>query len=160
MESVIGAIYVSDGFTLDGADNFFKKVLQPFYDRHITLKTLSHHPTKILFELLQSHGCQQFELVKERNDLTQETRCDCKPFPPGSDGHCVYVSNMQVSYIKLPWPAPWVQQRRLRDVRRLYWHWMHCRSTLSFYQERVIVGKADGQTKGLKHVLRRCSWRR
>jgi len=38
---------------------------------------LSHHPTKILFELLQSHGCQQFELVKERNDLTQETRCDC-----------------------------------------------------------------------------------
>ncbi|KAF8558886.1 ribonuclease III [Imleria badia] len=77
VESIIGALYVSDGFRLDGAEKFFKKVLKPFYDRHITLKTLSHHPTKILFELLQSHGCQQFELVKERNDLTQETRCDC-----------------------------------------------------------------------------------
>ncbi|KAG8218739.1 hypothetical protein J3R82DRAFT_4409 [Butyriboletus roseoflavus] len=77
VESIIGALYVSDGFTLDGAEKFFKTVLKPFYDRHITLKTLSHHPTKILFELLQSHGCQQFELLKERDDLTQETRCDC-----------------------------------------------------------------------------------
>jgi len=76
VESIIGALYVSDGFTLDGAEKFFERVLGPFYDRYITLKTLSHHPTKILFELLQSHGCQQFELVKERNDLTQ-TRCDC-----------------------------------------------------------------------------------
>ena len=81
MESIIGALYVSDGFTLDGADKFFKRVLMPFYDRHITLKTLSHHPTKVLFELLQSHGCQQFELVKERSDLTQETRCDCESLP-------------------------------------------------------------------------------
>ncbi|KAG9317557.1 hypothetical protein JVU11DRAFT_1764 [Chiua virens] len=77
VESVMGALYVSDGFILDGAENFFKNVLEPFYDRHITLKTLSHHPTKILFEMLQSHGCQQFELVKERNDSTQQTRCDC-----------------------------------------------------------------------------------
>ena len=89
MESIIGALYVSDGFMIDGVDKFFQKVLKPFYDRHITLKTLSHHPTKILFELLQSHGCQQFELVKERNDLTHETRCDCKQSP--QDGHCTYV---------------------------------------------------------------------
>jgi len=81
VESIIGALYVSDGFTLDGAENFFKKVLKPFYDRYITLKTLSHHPTKVLFELLQSHGCHQFELVKERNDSTQETRCDCESLP-------------------------------------------------------------------------------
>ncbi|KIK99243.1 hypothetical protein PAXRUDRAFT_30619 [Paxillus rubicundulus Ve08.2h10] len=77
VESVIGAIYVSDGFTSDGTEEFFSRVLKPFYDRHITLKTLSHHPTKILFELLQSHGCQQFELVKERCDSAQEARCDC-----------------------------------------------------------------------------------
>ncbi|KAF8138575.1 hypothetical protein EV363DRAFT_1394017 [Boletus edulis] len=77
VESIIGALYVSDGFTLDGAEKFFNQILEPFYDRHITLKTLSHHPTKILFELLQSHGCQQFELVKERGDSTHETRCDC-----------------------------------------------------------------------------------
>ncbi|KAF9247216.1 hypothetical protein BU15DRAFT_39362 [Melanogaster broomeanus] len=77
VESVIGALYVSDGFTSTGTEAFFNKVLKPFYDRHITLKTLSHHPTKVLFELLQSHGCQQFELVKERCDSTQEARCDC-----------------------------------------------------------------------------------
>lgn len=81
MESIIGALYVSDGFTLDGVEKFFNKVLKPFYDRYITLKTLSPHPTKILFELLQSHGCQQFELVKERNNSTQETRCDCELLP-------------------------------------------------------------------------------
>ncbi|KAF9226467.1 hypothetical protein BS17DRAFT_775670 [Gyrodon lividus] len=77
VESIIGAIYVSDGFTSNGAEAFFNRVLKPFYDRHITLKTLSHHPTKILFELLQSHGCQKFELVKERCNSTQEARCDC-----------------------------------------------------------------------------------
>ncbi|KIJ20171.1 hypothetical protein PAXINDRAFT_126718 [Paxillus involutus ATCC 200175] len=77
VESIIGAIYVSDGFTSDGTEEFFSRVLKPFYDGHITLKTLSHHPTKILFELLQSHGCQQFELVKERCDSAQEARCDC-----------------------------------------------------------------------------------
>lgn len=159
MESIIGALYVSDGFTLDGAQKFFERVLEPFYDRYITLKTLSHHPTKILFELLQSHGCQQFELVKERNDLTQQTRCDCKSFIP-TTGYCAYVCDTQVSCIKLPWPAPWPPQRRLRGVRHLCRHWMHCSATLSSYQERVIVGKADGQTQGLKHELRGCSWRR
>ncbi|KAH7887826.1 hypothetical protein F5I97DRAFT_1952052 [Phlebopus sp. FC_14] len=84
VESVIGAIYVSDGFTSDGAEAFYNKVLKPFYDRNITLKTLSHHPTKILFELLQTHGCRQFELVKERCDSTEETRCDeiLKPVTP------------------------------------------------------------------------------
>ncbi|KIJ70179.1 hypothetical protein HYDPIDRAFT_78543 [Hydnomerulius pinastri MD-312] len=76
VESIIGALYVSDGFTSDGAEAFYNKALKPFYDRHITLKTLSHHPTKVLFELLQAHGCQQFELLKERRDLTQETRCE------------------------------------------------------------------------------------
>ena len=65
VESILGAVYVSDNFSPIGAETFFDKVLAPFYDRHITLHTLSHHPTKVLFELLQSQGCQNFELVKE-----------------------------------------------------------------------------------------------
>lgn len=65
VESVIGAIFISDNFSLDGAQSFFDKILKPFYDKHITLRTLSHHPTKTLFEVLQAHGCQQFEVTRE-----------------------------------------------------------------------------------------------
>lgn len=46
----------------------FDRVLKPFYDKHISLKTLAHHPTKILFELFQSHGCQEFEITREVDD--------------------------------------------------------------------------------------------
>lgn len=67
VESILGAVYVSDNFSPVGAETFFDKVLKPFYDRHITLQTLSHHPTKILFELFQSQGCQRFEIVKRTN---------------------------------------------------------------------------------------------
>ncbi|EJD00954.1 ribonuclease III [Fomitiporia mediterranea MF3/22] len=68
VESIFGAVYVSDNFSPIGAEKFFDKVLAPFYDQHITLHTLSHHPTKILFELFQSQGCQNFELVKDSID--------------------------------------------------------------------------------------------
>ena len=66
IESVIGAIYVSDDFSPLGAEEFFENLLKPFYDKHISLKTLSHHPTKNLFELLQARGCQRFKMLKER----------------------------------------------------------------------------------------------
>jgi endoribonuclease Dicer len=67
VESIVGAIYISDNFSLVGAEALFNNVLKPFYDRYITLKTLSHHPTKILFELFQAQGCQQFQITKEKN---------------------------------------------------------------------------------------------
>jgi endoribonuclease Dicer len=78
VESIIGAVYISDDFSAVGAEQFFNNVLRPFYDRHISLKTLSHHPTKVLFELLQAQGCQQFQIVKEqaRNMVEQHTQCD------------------------------------------------------------------------------------
>jgi len=66
IESVIGAIYISDDFSPLGAEAFFENLLKPFYDKHISLKTLSHHPTKNLFELLQARGCQRFKMLKER----------------------------------------------------------------------------------------------
>ncbi|KAJ3869715.1 hypothetical protein EV359DRAFT_69777 [Lentinula novae-zelandiae] len=68
LESILGALYVSDKYSPVGSDAFFDKVFKPFYDRHITLQTLSHHPTKILFELLQRKGCEKFSLVKESNE--------------------------------------------------------------------------------------------
>ena len=61
-------MYVSDNFAPTGAEKFFDKVLAPFYDQHITLHTLAHHPTKVLFELFQSQGCQSFEITKEAID--------------------------------------------------------------------------------------------
>ncbi|KAH8113318.1 ribonuclease III [Phellopilus nigrolimitatus] len=72
IESIFGAVYVSDNFSPVGAETFFDKVLAPFFDQHITLHTLSHHPTKILFEFFQSQGCQEFELVKESVDSDNE----------------------------------------------------------------------------------------
>ncbi|KAF9534830.1 hypothetical protein CPB83DRAFT_901776 [Crepidotus variabilis] len=73
LESIIGAIYISDNFSPIGAECLFDNILKPFYDTHITLQTLSHHPTKILFELLQAQGCQQFELAKDKDETV--TRC-------------------------------------------------------------------------------------
>jgi dsRNA-specific ribonuclease len=64
VESILGALYVSDGFDIKGAQAMYDTILRPFYDKHISLKTLSHHPTKILFELFQSRGCQEFEITK------------------------------------------------------------------------------------------------
>ncbi|KAI9512169.1 ribonuclease III, partial [Russula earlei] len=71
VESVIGAIFISDNFSPEGAQSFFDKILKPFYDKHITLRTLSHHPTKTLFEVLQAHGCQQFEVMR-KHEPTEE----------------------------------------------------------------------------------------
>jgi hypothetical protein len=78
VESIIGAIYISDDFSPAGAEALFDNILKPFYDSHITLKTLSHHPTKILFELFQAQGCQSFEIVKEKDEAAQIARCDGK----------------------------------------------------------------------------------
>ncbi|KAJ7781333.1 hypothetical protein B0H16DRAFT_1658943 [Mycena metata] len=66
VESVIGAIYVSDNFTPIGAEAFFESVLKPFYDKHITFKTITHHPTKTLFELIQAQRCQKLRLSKQK----------------------------------------------------------------------------------------------
>ncbi|THV08645.1 ribonuclease III [Dendrothele bispora CBS 962.96] len=68
VESIIGAIFLSDDFSPDGVENFFASSLRPFYDKHIRLQTLSHHPTKLLFELIQAKGCHQSQIVKEHDE--------------------------------------------------------------------------------------------
>ncbi|KAG2369893.1 hypothetical protein BDR07DRAFT_1447280 [Suillus spraguei] len=60
VESIIGALYISDGFTSGGVEFMFKKILEPFYDQHI----------------MQAQGCQQFSIEKEKLGETHGTRCD------------------------------------------------------------------------------------
>ncbi|KAG8753081.1 hypothetical protein FRC14_006464 [Serendipita sp. 396] len=77
VESIMGALYVSDGFDLKGVQRMYDTMLRPFYDQHISLKTLSHHPTKILFELFQSQGCQEFQIAKYLHSEGQNlVRCE------------------------------------------------------------------------------------
>ncbi|OCH93588.1 ribonuclease III [Obba rivulosa] len=65
VEAVLGALYVSDGFSEANIVNFFDNVFRPFYDRHIRLQTLSQHPKKTLFELMQAEGCHEHSIVRE-----------------------------------------------------------------------------------------------
>ncbi|KAH9947264.1 hypothetical protein B0H21DRAFT_345297 [Amylocystis lapponica] len=65
VESIIGALYVSDDYSDAGAQTFFDNVLKSFYDQHIRLQTLSLHPNATLFNWLQAEGCQQHRLSKE-----------------------------------------------------------------------------------------------
>jgi endoribonuclease Dicer len=77
----MGAIYVSDNFSPEGVETFFDNILKPFFDRHITLRTLSHHPTKILFELFQSRGCQEFLIDKHSDpEMPGIVTCDGKRY--------------------------------------------------------------------------------
>lgn len=77
MESVIGAVFLSDNFSPIGAEAVFDTIMKPFYDKYITLQTLSHHPTKILLELLQSRGCQNFELSREHVHFENKAMVNC-----------------------------------------------------------------------------------
>jgi endoribonuclease Dicer len=74
IESIIGAVFVSDKFGHAGTEAVYENLIKPFYDRHISLKTLSHHPTKVLLELFQSYGCQQFEILKD-GEITGGMKC-------------------------------------------------------------------------------------
>ncbi|KAG6837555.1 hypothetical protein H0H93_007736 [Arthromyces matolae] len=78
VEAVLGAIYVGDHFSTDGIEIIFEHWLKPFYDKYITLKTLSHHPTKILFEIFQHQGCRKFSIFNEKDGtLTRAEGQDC-----------------------------------------------------------------------------------
>jgi endoribonuclease Dicer len=67
LESIIGAVYVSDSFLPMGSEKIFDKILRPFYDQHITLQSIAHHPTKVLYELVQAAGCHALSFDKSRD---------------------------------------------------------------------------------------------
>ena len=74
MESIVGAIYISDDLEWTGVQQLFKHLLQPFYEKHIRMNTLAVHPTKILLELVQSQCCHKLELVKSAS--AGQTQCN------------------------------------------------------------------------------------
>lgn len=65
VESVLAAVFISDECDSSGVQKVFDTLMKPFYEKHITLATVAHHPKKLLLELVQSLGCQQLEFVKD-----------------------------------------------------------------------------------------------
>ena len=65
VESLIGALYVSDNFFEVGVGRFFETVFKPFLEAHVRLQTLSANPKITLLELLQAEGCQNNSVVKQ-----------------------------------------------------------------------------------------------
>jgi endoribonuclease Dicer len=76
LEAVLGAAFASGGCVLESVEPLFERVMRPVFDRHIALGTLANHPTKVMCELLESHGCNQFSLEKRAAPSRHETICD------------------------------------------------------------------------------------
>ncbi|OBZ71925.1 Endoribonuclease Dicer 1 [Grifola frondosa] len=76
VESVVGALYVSDDFSPAGVEAFFENVVKPFYERHVRFQTLAKHPNTTLLELLQAEGCQQHSIRKRADRQTATTQAD------------------------------------------------------------------------------------
>lgn len=64
VESIVGALFVSEGYSVQVVEVLFESLFKPFYDKHISLHSLTPHPNTTLFELLQAEGCHQHRLVK------------------------------------------------------------------------------------------------
>lgn len=65
VEAVIGALFISEGFSTQSVEILFDRLFKPFYTQHISLHTLKPHPNTTLFELLQAEGCHEHRLAKE-----------------------------------------------------------------------------------------------
>ncbi|KAK7696648.1 hypothetical protein QCA50_001306 [Cerrena zonata] len=74
VESVLGALFVSEGFSETGTDAFFYGALQPFLDEYVRMQTLSHHPSIGLYEWFQGEGCQEHQIVKS----SEGNQTECK----------------------------------------------------------------------------------
>ncbi|KAI0751319.1 hypothetical protein C8Q80DRAFT_1098350 [Daedaleopsis nitida] len=67
VESVLGALYISDNFFEVGVGQFFEGIFKPFLEAHIRLQTLSTNPKVTLLEFLAAEGCQNHTYMKEPN---------------------------------------------------------------------------------------------
>ena len=63
MEGILGALYVSDSCTLEGAEKFFDRVFKPFFDQFVTFEMLARHAADAVLEMLNQLGCQQYSRV-------------------------------------------------------------------------------------------------
>ncbi|CAK5262729.1 unnamed protein product [Mycena citricolor] len=68
IESILGAVYISDDFSSEGVEAFFAAVLKPFYDKHITLNTLPKHPMETLADIVRAQKCLDLEMRVRRRD--------------------------------------------------------------------------------------------
>lgn len=77
VESVLGALFVSEEFLEVGTDAFFNGSLKPFFDEHIRMQSLSHHPSVGLYEWFQGEGCQEHQIEKTsgKNGIRCEGMC-------------------------------------------------------------------------------------
>ncbi|EJD53820.1 ribonuclease III [Auricularia subglabra TFB-10046 SS5] len=64
IESLLGALFISENYAIAPLEAFFENVLRLFYDEHIRLSSCSSHPTTTLFKMLESRSCQRFEMEK------------------------------------------------------------------------------------------------
>ena len=113
----------------------YNTILRPFYDKHITLKTLSHHPTKVLFELLQSRGCQDFEITKEIDEEDESViRCDgesldCRISPVTEQ---VVIQSLYMTLFSQSDTTIVLLHSQLEERRSSHWtHWKVIRSSCS-----------------------------
>lgn len=67
VESILGAVYVSDNFFEVGVGLFFERVFKPFLEAHVRLQTLSTNPKITLLEFLQAEGCQNVAVTRQTN---------------------------------------------------------------------------------------------
>lgn len=65
MESILAAAFVAENFNIGGAKLIFERLLKPFFERHITLETMTQHPTQILFERVHAIGCRSVGTIKK-----------------------------------------------------------------------------------------------
>ena len=63
MEGILGALYVSDNCTLQGAEEFFNKVFKPFFDEFVTFEMLVRHAADAVLEMLHRLGCREYSSV-------------------------------------------------------------------------------------------------
>jgi len=63
MEGVLGALYVSENCTLEGAEKFFNRVFRPFFDQFVTFEMLARHAADAVLEMLNRLGCRQYSRV-------------------------------------------------------------------------------------------------
>ena len=84
MEGILGALYISDNCTLEGAENFFSRVFKPFFDEFVTFETLARHAADAVLEMLNQLGCRQYSRVHHVDDGVHSCKSESSPSPAAS----------------------------------------------------------------------------
>ncbi|KAG0338015.1 Dicer-like protein 1 [Podila humilis] len=75
VESTLGAVFVDCGFEYAVVSRLFEDKIRPFLDKHLSVETMSIHPTKAILEYLQGQGCTQFRCgTRELEETERNSR--------------------------------------------------------------------------------------